>query len=501
MQVGIYGKLPCNGDFLRRRVPQEFLDWWDDWLQAGVLASREQLGAAWLDVFLTSPVWRFFFDGDAGGRRACAGLLVPSVDRVGRYFPLTLVWFPPPGRTVFALARQAAPWFDAAEQLVMEALQAERLDFETFDRQVEDTALLLAGVAGPEHYVIDPAVAAGLCAGHPAAWHLPLASVPELRAVAEHLAGLLLRQHGRQCCFWTEGSSHVAPSLLGSARLPDAGDYTALLTGDWSTSGWTPLAASVGPATGSAPDPAAATSVRESLPLRLDSAAGSEAGHARAENQDAFLERTGLGLWVVADGMGGHSDGQLASRMVCDALADLLPPPSLDQGVEAVRARLDAVNDYLVRMASRPIDPKQCGSTVVALLIRDGQCAIVWAGDSRLYRLRAGELVQLSVDHSWESGDLAPGGGTAITRAVGGTAELELDVLHDDVLPGDRYLLCSDGVTRELDDARLRQLLSTGDVAGCCGGLMRAVLATPARDNATAIVVDVALATTQDGMP
>jgi serine/threonine protein phosphatase PrpC len=235
--------------------------------------------------------------------------------------------------------------------------------------------------------------------------------------------------------------------------------------------------------------------IRESLPLCFESAAGSETGLVRAENQDAFLERRELGLWVVADGMGGHSDGQLASRMACDALADLLPPASIDQGVEAVSARLSSVNDYLFRMASRQIDPRQSGTTVIALLVRDGQCAVLWAGDSRLYRLRGGELRQLSEDHSWAGGpDTAAGEGTAITRAVGGAAELELEMLHQEALPGDRYLLCSDGVTRELDDMRLATLLANGDAASCCSGLLRAVLATPARDNATAIVVDVNLA-------
>lgn len=492
MQVGFHGKLPCNGDFLRRRVPQEFLDWWDQWLQGGVLASRQQLGDAWLDIFLTSPAWRFFIGEHDSGARACAGLLVPSVDRVGRYFPLTLVWFPPPGRTLFSLARQAAPWFDAAERLVMEALQAERLDFEAFDRQIEATASLLDAVRGPDDFTLHPDAAAPLLAGQSGDVQLPLAGLGELRAVAEHLAGSLLRQAGRRCCFWTEGSERVAPSLLASAGLPAAADFSALLTGEWSGSTWTPLAASFG-----APAPPAATTLRPALPLVFASASASEVGHQRRENQDAVLERAELGLWAVADGMGGHSDGQLASRAVCDALAGLLPPPSIDRAVEAIRDQLAAVNDYLHRISMRPVDPKQCGSTVVVLLVREGEAALLWAGDSRLYRLRGGELVQLSTDHSWDA-DGNAGEGTAITRAVGGAPQLELEVLHQPVLPGDRYLLCSDGVTRELDDLRLQQLLSGGDAAGCCRGLMRALLATPARDNASAVVVDVLLDSSQE---
>lgn len=490
MQVGVYGKLPCNGDFLRRRVPQDFLDWWDGWLQAGVQASREELGASWLDCFLTSPAWRFYFDADPGAR-ACAGLLVPSVDRVGRYFPLTLMWFPRGGRTVFSLARQAAPWFDAAERLVVQAMEAQRLDFESFDRQVCDDAALLNAIDGPDEFGLAPESTAQVLSPGAGGWQMPLSSVPEMRAVAEHLAGSMLRQSGKRCYFWSEGSDRVAPSLLISARAPAARDYASLLTGQWNASAWHALPASLHVPARTSPGVA-----RSTVPLRFESAADTHAGHARSENQDALLERAEAGLWVVADGMGGHSDGQLASRMTCDALVDVLAPPAIDPAVELVRDRLQAVNDYLFRMASRAVDPRQCGSTVVALLVREGQSAVLWAGDSRAYRLRGGQLQQLSVDHSWSSPGAGAGEGTAITRAVGGSAELELDAVLDEVLPGDRFLLCSDGVTRELDDTRLHELLAAGDAQACCRALMRAVLATAARDNATVVVIDARLVNT-----
>jgi len=89
--VGFYGKLPCNGDFLQRRVPQEFIDVWDPWLQECIHASREALREDWLNAYLTSPVWRFVLAEGVCGSGAYAGVMLPSVDRVGRYFPLTIV--------------------------------------------------------------------------------------------------------------------------------------------------------------------------------------------------------------------------------------------------------------------------------------------------------------------------------------------------------------------------------------------------------------------------
>src|SRR4030095_14353699 len=90
MDVGLFGKLPSHGDFLRRRVPDAFVLAWDAWLQLSIAASRELLGERWLDVFLTSPAWRFSFSAGICGPAPIAGLMVPSVDRVGRDFSITV---------------------------------------------------------------------------------------------------------------------------------------------------------------------------------------------------------------------------------------------------------------------------------------------------------------------------------------------------------------------------------------------------------------------------
>src|SRR5262249_51991550 len=91
VNVGFYGKLPCRGDFLQRRAPQDFVDVWDAWLQEGLHESRQRLQEAWLNTYLTGRVWRFVLSAGVCGSGVYAGVLVPSVDRVGRYFPLTLI--------------------------------------------------------------------------------------------------------------------------------------------------------------------------------------------------------------------------------------------------------------------------------------------------------------------------------------------------------------------------------------------------------------------------
>src|SRR5450631_1378198 len=121
MTVGFYGKLPSHGDFVNRSVSDAFVDPWDAWLQRGIARSRDDLGDAWLDAFLTSPIWRFAFQSGVINSAAWAGILMPSVDRVGRYFPLTVVAELPQSTDPHMVSVAAAGWFDWVEAVARRA--------------------------------------------------------------------------------------------------------------------------------------------------------------------------------------------------------------------------------------------------------------------------------------------------------------------------------------------------------------------------------------------
>src|SRR5277367_4426109 len=135
MEVGLYGKLPTHGDFLRRRVPDDFVDAWDPWLQHCIADSRGALGEQWLDTYLTSPVWRFALGPHVCGASAVAGLIIPSVDRVGRYFPITLVWPTPAEFNSLEVAVHGRLGFERAERLLLDTLALEQFEFADFDRR------------------------------------------------------------------------------------------------------------------------------------------------------------------------------------------------------------------------------------------------------------------------------------------------------------------------------------------------------------------------------
>ena len=138
MAGGFYGKLPSEGDFVTRRLPWEFTSVWDDWLQQGMHASRTALGAGWLDLYLSAPIWRFQVAPGVCGPLGWRGLFFASVDRVGRYFPLTLAFADASAPSLASLSADADAWI-AVEDAALAALSP-RLPIAEFDRLVEALA-------------------------------------------------------------------------------------------------------------------------------------------------------------------------------------------------------------------------------------------------------------------------------------------------------------------------------------------------------------------------
>jgi len=232
------------------------------------------------------------------------------------------------------------------------------------------------------------------------------------------------------------------------------------------------------------------------------SAARTDPGKVRARNEDAFLEVPEQGVWAVADGMGGHQGGDIASQLIVSSLAQVPWQGGFDERLKALRLCLHWINrrlgQELTVNAARP--DNVMGSTVVALLIEGKRAACVWAGDSRCYLWRKQRLYQLSRDHtllqqliekqqmSVEEASAHPAA-RALTRAIGATAELRLGVLELDVYPGDAFLLCSDGLYQELSSDALGDALGLASPQVALQCLFDGALSGAARDNLAAVVI------------
>jgi serine/threonine protein phosphatase PrpC len=195
--------------------------------------------------------------------------------------------------------------------------------------------------------------------------------------------------------------------------------------------------------------------------------------------------------------MGGHADGKTASSSIVRAIDQMDLPGDMEEKVQAVTRTLQSVNRELRNYAVRHPKSAGLGSTVAVLIAAGSSCAVIWAGDTRVYRKRARELEQLTEDHSErqeliQRGDIASilSPSNVVTRAVGGEDSLQLSTMRTSVLPGDRFLLCSDGVYQEVPANDLFMLLEQEDRQGACDAIVGRVNEGRALDNATALIVD-----------
>lgn len=225
--TGFFGKLVSHGDFVSRRLPESFMQVWDSWLQHGLLASREALGATWLETYLTSPIWRFALNAGVAGEPAWAGVLMPSVDRVGRHFPLTIAACANGQIAMLEWLENEKPWFDTLEALALSSLEA--------DFRLEDFDLSLQKILGLPFQTVGKNNANG----DQAAWCFSIENLDALSAniapIVQDIAHASLAAHS---LWWTEGSPHVSPSVLVCRGLPSAVQFSAMLSGYWSEAGW-----------------------------------------------------------------------------------------------------------------------------------------------------------------------------------------------------------------------------------------------------------------------
>jgi serine/threonine protein phosphatase PrpC len=220
-------------------------------------------------------------------------------------------------------------------------------------------------------------------------------------------------------------------------------------------------------------------------------------GRVRERNEDSFLARPEIGIWAVADGMGGHADGDVASQTLIRALASIERPAS-------AAALLDLLEDSVSRANARLRELGKArggvvGTTVAVLLVSDGYYACVWSGDSRIYMVRDGEIVQLSRDHTEVQDLLAEGSITAeearnwagrngVTRAIGVYDKPELEMTSAPLSPGDLFVICSDGLTNHVQEDEILRCVSAGLSQQACDALIALTLERGALDNVTVIV-------------
>ena len=220
MLCGMFGKLPSKRDFVSYNLPRPFLEAWDGWLQTAVASSKHALGQRWQDVFLTMPLWRFWFGSQVFGQ-AASGVLMPSVDGVGRYFPLSICACKPQGGRIPAPPNaELEQWLATCEALLLRLLD---------EKPGDDAAQMLAAL--PFAPLRPEAAAAPIQRNALQAWTGD--TVPLATAFEAVQASIELTLHDGKAYWWTEGGGAFKPHLAIVTGKPDPMLFTSIMTGSF----------------------------------------------------------------------------------------------------------------------------------------------------------------------------------------------------------------------------------------------------------------------------
>lgn len=226
--AGIFGKLPTHGDFIQRNLPSSFVAPWDEWLQHFIAGTKEKIGADWLEMYLTSPIWRFALSHGVVDDARWAGILMPSVDQVGRYFPFTAAVRMPDDQNPFEFLAQQSAWYAGVEKLALHALDGET----PLDDLVEELAgielstdtVYTANGATLDSYAM--AFDLGLDA------HAPVSAYPCM------LDSMMVKLLSSYSIWSTAGSERVSPCMFNTPGLPSVSKLPAMIDGQWQQWGW-----------------------------------------------------------------------------------------------------------------------------------------------------------------------------------------------------------------------------------------------------------------------
>jgi protein phosphatase len=256
--------------------------------------------------------------------------------------------------------------------------------------------------------------------------------------------------------------------------------------------------------------------------LRFRACGLSDVGMTRTHNEDCFEIDPERQLYVVADGMGGHSHGEIASRIAVETIRDFVDKaadldatwptrydPALQRHSNALLSAIRLAHDNVLSAIGKDASLHGMGTTVAGFLVHDDLAAVAHVGDSRVYRLRGGRIELLTQDHTWVNEQVVAGFlseeqarvhplKNVVTRALGGDSDVQVDLREVELLSGDLYLLCSDGLTTMLPDGEIQRHLESGrSLEEVCRRLVEETNHRGGVDNVTVVLLKVEEASEQ----
>lgn len=226
---GFYGKLPMLGDFVNRRLPKEFVYPLDEWLQLSLAHSKDVLKESWLNCYLQSPIWRFILCPEVCGSDPWMGLIMPSVDKVGRYYPLVLGCKLVKGCNPIEVLTVGCSWFEMADETILSILSDEQIDLEVFDERVTS----LGGISSKL-----TRCTGNLDVGYGTSWQVSMINNSVQNSISILAHQLLYQRLGEYSIWWGPSIDKDNASMLVCSGLPSPANFASLLTGRWDMGDW-----------------------------------------------------------------------------------------------------------------------------------------------------------------------------------------------------------------------------------------------------------------------
>ncbi|AHG49395.1 nitrogen fixation protein (plasmid) [Rhizobium leguminosarum bv. trifolii CB782] len=438
-RIGFYGKLPSHGDFVSMGLGRSLQSALDTWLQAGMQAAQQELGEEWERRFRLMPAWRFIVERGLWGSSTVAGVLLPSLDRVGRSFPLVIAaqlhGFSEHPRQLYL----DDTWFTAAEAIAESSANRD-FDINQFTASLKRLRSLRPADLAENETLQDRASSRGTIW-----WHI---DPDERRAKGFGVSGAPEPAHFAKLL--RESSSVVSP--------PPRSETPPI-----------PPSVIVEPH-------------HHSLVLRHSHA--THPGTRLTVNADALLVSETPSLFAVADGVGDSNAAAEVGKIAVHVLAEATKQQTIEALVQEVKGKLGRAHG-LLQSAHHSQDREPSAASIVALATFDDRCALLWVGDARCYLRRDGMMRCLTRDH------VEIGLRRTLSRAIGLRGHLVPEVLFGGLQAGDRLLLCSAALPSAVPERSIAEILLSAKIEKAADILVQEGLIANCRDNLSAIVIDV----------
>lgn len=463
--VGFFGKLPGVGDFVQRRLPMEFVAVWDRHWQEAVSATHTLLGDQWKPIYLNSPLWRFVLPAGVCTEAAWAGLLGPSVDRVGRCFPMVLA-APLTGDSASQVhfIQGGSPWFAALEQVFKGGQAADR-------SRVDDFDLLVTGLPDPMESVMANSRLALQATNWDTSeqWRLPLSGDHATSGWLGELWSHLQDKPEFWCQWWTlRGTARVQPKVLLTRGLPRTSAYTEFLDDHVGSDAWSvpdglefrvknpPLPAESEAASGAWEDAVKMEAIPESVGtgegiLDVDARSDPEAtGRSPASHGVAVVHREDCGITLLAADEGLPDPHRQATNKVVD-IFKAHPCTEKKEWLSTFSAELLTLHPWLADQRRDLVNPVEEEVAIIALRIQEPEGELMRMGCAAAWQWRRGRLLTLH----------QPAGSEQGKHGLGGDEYPDCARCLLDVEQGDRFLMvATQSVMDQLSEGSIAKALA-----------------------------------------